>query len=66
LRAADGSVRRVEVERHNPYRLELEDVSAAIRGEREPRLGRADALGQARALDALLRSAAEATPIQLA
>ncbi len=66
LRGADGSVRQIEVERHNPYRLELEDVSAAIRGEREPRLGRADALGQARVLDALLRSAAEATPIQLA
>ena len=33
--------------------------SAAIRGEREPRLGRADALGQARAIEALLRSAAE-------
>jgi D-xylose 1-dehydrogenase (NADP+, D-xylono-1,5-lactone-forming) len=63
LRGADGSVELVEVERANPYRLELEDMSAAIRGEREPRLGRADALGQARALEALLRSAAEGRPV---
>jgi len=63
LRGAGGSVELVEAERANPYRLEFEDVSAAIRGEREPRLGRADALGQARALEALLRSAAEGRPV---
>jgi predicted dehydrogenase len=40
-----------------PYRLELEDVGRAIRGKGPPLLGRDDALGQARALDALLRSA---------
>jgi D-xylose 1-dehydrogenase (NADP+, D-xylono-1,5-lactone-forming) len=61
-----GSVDLVEVERANPYRLELEDVSAAIRGEREPRLGRADAVGQARALGALLRSASEGRPVAVA
>jgi D-xylose 1-dehydrogenase (NADP+, D-xylono-1,5-lactone-forming) len=66
LRSGDGSVEMVEVERANPYRLELEDVSAAIRGEREPRLGRADAVGQARALEALLRSAAEGRPVAVA
>jgi xylose dehydrogenase (NAD/NADP) len=66
LRGADGSLETVEVERANPYRLELEDVSAAIRGEREPRLGRADAVGQARALEALLRSAAEGRPVAVA
>jgi predicted dehydrogenase len=66
LRRADGSLVTVEIERANPYRLELEDVSAAIRGEREPRLGRADALGQARALEALLRSAAEGRPVAVA
>jgi D-xylose 1-dehydrogenase (NADP+, D-xylono-1,5-lactone-forming) len=66
LRGADGSLETVEVERANPYRLELEDVSAAIRGEREPRLGRADAVGQARALGALLRSAAEGRPVAVA
>jgi D-xylose 1-dehydrogenase (NADP+, D-xylono-1,5-lactone-forming) len=59
-------VELVEVERANPYRLELEDVSAAIREEREPRLGRADAVGQARALEALMRSAAEGRPVAVA
>ena len=43
----------------NPYELELEDFAAAIRGEHPPRLGRTDALGQARALAALYESAAE-------
>jgi len=37
----------------NPYELELDDCAAAIRGEHPVRLGRADMLGQARALAAL-------------
>ena len=49
----------------DPYRLEVEDVGAAIRGSRAPRLGRADALGQARTIDALLRSAESGAPIHL-
>ena len=49
----------------NAYRLELEDVSRAIRGEGAPLLGRADAMGQARALDGLLRSAATGQPVRL-
>jgi D-xylose 1-dehydrogenase (NADP+, D-xylono-1,5-lactone-forming) len=49
----------IELEPADSYRLELEDCSAAIRGERAPLLGRADALGQARTIDALYRSAAE-------
>ena len=44
------------MEAANPYRLELEDLNAAIRGEQPPLLGRADALGQVRAIDALFRS----------
>jgi predicted dehydrogenase len=51
----DGQVE--EFPTADPYALELEDMAAAIRGERPPRLGRADALGQARTLAALLRSA---------
>jgi len=66
VRGADGSLETVEVERANAYRLELEDVSAAVRGEREPRLGRSDAVGQARTLEALLRSAAEGRPVAVA
>jgi predicted dehydrogenase len=44
------------VEPGNQYRAELDDFCAAVRGEREVRNGRAEMLGQARALDALLRS----------
>lgn len=47
----------IPVEAVNPYRLELEDVSAAIRDGRAPRLGRADAVGQAHAIEALYASA---------
>ena len=49
----------------DPYQCEIENISAAIRGEAEPRLGRADALGQARAIDALYRSAAEGSAVRL-
>ncbi|MFN8519532.1 MAG: hypothetical protein U0667_09155, partial [Chloroflexota bacterium] len=56
---------RVQVEPTNPDQLELEDVNAAIRGERAPLLGRADALGQARTIDALYRAAATGTVIAL-
>ena len=47
----------VELEAVDSFVLELEDVSAAIRGEHAPLLGRADALGQARTIEALYRSA---------
>jgi xylose dehydrogenase (NAD/NADP) len=49
----------------DPYQCEIDNVSAAIRGEVEPRLGRADALGQARALEALHRSAREGSVVRL-
>ena len=61
----DGAVERIEVEAANPYRLELEDMNAAIRGERRPLLGRADALGQVQAIDALFRSAAGNQVVEL-
>lgn len=61
----DGSVERIEVEAANPYRLELEDLNAAIRGERPPLLGRDDALGQVRTIEALYRSAAEGESVVL-
>jgi predicted dehydrogenase len=56
LRRADGT-ERIAVEPGNPYRLELENVSDAIRGRALLLLGRDDALGQARAIEALYRSA---------
>lgn len=55
----------IEVETGDSYRLELEDFARAIRGESEPLLGRADALGQARALAALYLSAQEGRPVEL-
>jgi D-xylose 1-dehydrogenase (NADP+, D-xylono-1,5-lactone-forming) len=55
----EGDVERIELEPVDSYRLQLENLSAAIRGEAEPLLGRADALGQARALEALFASATE-------
>jgi len=59
----DGREERVEPT--SSYLLELENLSAAIRGEGEPLLGRADALGQARVLDAVFRSADTHRAIEL-
>jgi predicted dehydrogenase len=56
---------RIEVEDADRFQLELENLDAAIRGEREPLLGRSDAVGQARALEALYRSAAEGRTIRV-
>jgi len=64
LRTA-GGVEEVAVEPVDSYRLELENLSAAIRGEAQPLLGREDALGQAGAIEALYRSAAEGRPVNL-
>ena len=50
-------VEEVDVPQADSYRLELEDLAAAVRGERAPLLGRDDALGQARTIEALYRSA---------
>ena len=60
-RTADG-VEKIELEPVDSYRLELENLSDAVRGEGEPLLGRDDALGQARAIEALYRSAEEGKP----
>ncbi len=40
------------------YRLQLENFGAAVQGTAAPLLGRADALGQARTIEALYASAA--------
>ena len=64
LRRADG-VEQIEVERVNSYRLEVENFSAAIRGEESALLGRDDALGQARAIEALYASAERGETVEL-
>ena len=56
---------RIEVPAGNSYRLELDDLAAAVAGERQPLLGRADALGQARAIEALYRSAESGEIVRL-
>jgi D-xylose 1-dehydrogenase (NADP+, D-xylono-1,5-lactone-forming) len=52
-----GTVDRIELQPADSYRLEAENLSAAIRGRGEPRLGRADAVGQARVIEALYAAA---------
>ena len=63
-RTADGA-ERIALEPADSYRLELENMGDAIRGEAEPLLGREDALAQARAIEALYRSAEEGRPVGL-
>jgi predicted dehydrogenase len=62
----DGAVERVEADRANPYGCELADFARAVRGEAPPLLGRADALGQARAIAALYRAADTGAPVAIA
>ncbi|GAC1674573.1 MAG: Gfo/Idh/MocA family oxidoreductase [Candidatus Limnocylindrales bacterium] len=61
----DGDVPSAELEPADPYALELDDLAAAIRGERPARLGRADARGQARTIAALWDSAATGRAVSL-
>jgi xylose dehydrogenase (NAD/NADP) len=60
-----GTVERIELERSDSYQLELENLSDAIRGEAKLLLAREDALGQARALEALHESATNGAPVSL-
>jgi predicted dehydrogenase len=57
-----GSVELIDVPEADSYQLELEDLAAAVRGEREPLLGRDDALGQARTIERLYASAESGSP----
>jgi xylose dehydrogenase (NAD/NADP) len=57
--------RDIEITPDDAYRLELENMSAAIRGDARALIGRADALGQARAIEALYRSAETGTAVSL-
>jgi D-xylose 1-dehydrogenase (NADP+, D-xylono-1,5-lactone-forming) len=60
----EAEVERIAVDRADSYALELENVSDAIRGRADPLLGRADAVGQAAALEALYRSAETRVPVE--
>jgi len=66
LRVQRGDhVEVIEVEPMDSYRLELENLGAAIRGEAMPLLGRADSVGQARAIEALYRAADTGEAVRL-
>jgi D-xylose 1-dehydrogenase (NADP+, D-xylono-1,5-lactone-forming) len=49
----------------NHYKLELENLGDAIRGLADPLLGREDAVGQARAIEALYRAAKDGVTVDL-
>ncbi len=59
----DAEPERIEVEAANPYALELDDFAQAVRGGGTPRLGREDAVGQARVIEALYAAAASGTTV---
>jgi len=60
----DGEVERIEPPYENSYRLELENLSDAVRVEAEPLLGREDAVGNARTIEALFASAESGRPVR--
>ena len=60
-----GEVESIEIELLDSYRLELENLGDAIRGEGKPLLGRDDALAQARVIEALFRSAESGATVSL-
>jgi predicted dehydrogenase len=61
----DGNTERLELERVDSYRLELENLADAIDGSAPLLLGREDALAQARTIAALFRSAETGSPTSL-
>jgi xylose dehydrogenase (NAD/NADP) len=62
-RRTAGGVEEIAIKQADSYRLQLENMSDAIRGEAEPLLRREDAVSQARVIEALYRSAAERRPV---
>jgi xylose dehydrogenase (NAD/NADP) len=59
----DDGIERIVLDPVDSYRLELENLSDAIQGEAPLLLGREDAVAQARALEALHRSAETMTAV---
>jgi predicted dehydrogenase len=65
VRREGAPVERIEIERADPYLLEADNMSAAIRGEAAPLLGRDDAVGQARAIEALYQAADSGIAVEI-
>ena len=61
----EGRSEVVAVDAADPYRLEVENLSAAIRGQGAPLLGRDDAVGQAAAIQALHDAAEHGRTVSL-
>ncbi len=61
-----GATERIEIAKANSYGLEAANFSAAIRGEAAPLIGRADAAGQARTIEALYQAADSGQAVTLA
>ena len=61
----DGVARDVPVETVSSYRLELEEMNKAVRGEPNVLLGEADALGQSRTIEAVYRAAETGAAVSL-
>jgi D-xylose 1-dehydrogenase (NADP+, D-xylono-1,5-lactone-forming) len=64
LRRDDG-VEEIRLDPTDSYRLELENLADAIAGDAPLLLGREDALGQSRTIEALFRSAETGAPTSL-
>jgi predicted dehydrogenase len=65
VRRAAGPPEHIDVSAADPYACELEDFAAAVAGRRPAPFGRADAVGQARAIAALYESAASGRTVAL-
>jgi D-xylose 1-dehydrogenase (NADP+, D-xylono-1,5-lactone-forming) len=61
-----AGVERIDVPHESSYALQLADFEAAARSERDPLLGRDDALAQARVISALYDSAERMQPCPIA
>ncbi len=61
----EGGVEEITLEPVDSYRLELENLADAVEGKAELLLGREDALAQARAIEALYRSAGSGMAVSL-
>jgi predicted dehydrogenase len=61
----DAGVERIEIEPVDSYRLEAQNMSAAIRGEQPLLLGREDAVGQARTIEGLYEAAESSRVVSL-
>ena len=61
----DGEDETIAIADANPYSHELENFARAARGEEPPRSGVEDALGQARAIEALYASAESGPSVAL-